>query len=290
MRRLPANRTPLMGMLAVLVLGLPTTALAGPWIKAPGEGYVKAGATVFSAEDSFNQGQSLGLAYLGQTYNLYGEFGLPGGLQVVADVPMVVATNTSAAGVNYINRTLGDMRLELDYGVLQGGPVPLAVGVEAKLPLYTPISEQGVGDPAGAFPRSAAFFPDPGDGNVDVTVKALTGYSFYPAPAWATAELGYRARLGGFADGLHLALSAGGFVWPEHLALGFYASAVVNLQDDPNPELRSTRAFTYLQGFAIVTAAPLDPDLSLTVGVGSIVQAENSSRGTDVSLGVSYAF
>ncbi len=260
---------------------------AGPWIKAPGETYTKVGATFFTAEESFNQGLSTGLAYAGQTYNIYGEVGLPGRLQLIADLPVVVGTNSSQQGVNYVNQSLGDMRLELDWGVAEGLPVALAV--EAKVPLYTPLAQQTSGQ-ITRFPRSATNFPDPGDGNVDVTVKALAGYSLHPLPAWITGELGYRARFDGFVDGIFAVASAGYFVWPEHIALGVFSNAVINLGDDPNPDVRLTREFVYVQGYVLVTAAPLDPDLAVTFSAGSIVYARNSAAGNDFGVGVSYAF
>ncbi len=274
--------------LSALCAAFAAGASAGPWIKAPGEAFVKGGLTHYSAEDSFNQGRDTGMAYTGQTFNVYGEVGLVEGLQAVVDLPVVMGVNTSAAGVRYTNQSLGDLRLELDGALLP--ELPLAIGVETKIPLYTPIGRQGPGDPAADFPRSRINFPDPGDGNVDMTLKLLTGLSLHPTPAWVTAELGYRARFGGFVDGLTASLGAGWFVWPEHVALGLYGNALVNLGQDADPALRSTKQFTYVQAFVLITAAPLADDLSLTLSAGAVVQADNTSRGTDLGLGVSYAF
>lgn len=281
---------------AVVVIGVALAVLplcassvcAGPWIKDLGDGFVKVAFTSFEAEQSFNQGVSTGLAYVGQTTNVYAEAGLGGGFQLIGDLPLVVGTNTSPAGVNYVNATLGDMRLELNYGLLDG-VFPVALGVETKWPLYTPVAEQGAGG-AGAFPRSRANFPDPGDGNVDATFKVLSGVSLYPWPAWLTAELGYRTRFGGFADGIFAVLGGGAFLWPEHVAVGFFSNAVVNVEEDPNPARRSTREFTYVQGYVLITGAPALPGLALTASVGSIITARNAARGDDFSVGVSYEF
>lgn len=268
------------------LLAASATARAGPWVKKPGEAYVKAGATWFEAEEGFNQGISTGLAYTGITYNVYAEVGLPGDVQIVADVPLVLATNQSAAGVNYHNRTLGDARFEVDYALLPD--LPLTLGLEAKVPLYTPLADGG--SDIEQYPRSTAKFPDAGDGNLDLTPKLLFGYSFFPVPAWATAELGYRARLGGFADGLHWALGGGIFAVEDVLAFGVFASGVVNLQEDEDPAAQQTKEYGYGQAYVLVKGLPIDPDLGLTVSAGRIVYARNSSLGTDVSVGVSRGF
>jgi hypothetical protein len=269
-------------LLAFGLLGSPVE--AGPWVKAPGEAYIKTGATFFASEDSFNQGLDTGLSYTGETYNVYAEVGLPGGFQAIVNLPLVMATNTSRSGVQYHNNTLGDLTLELDYAVLPD--LPLAVGVETRLPLFTPVSEQN----GSGFEQSINSFPDPGDSNVDVTAKVLTGYSFHPIPAWATAELGYRARFGGFADGVYAALSTGIFVWPDHIALGLYASGVLNLQEDPDPAARLTKQFLYVQGYALITVAPVLPDMAISLSAGTIALADNTSAGNDFGVGVSYAF
>jgi hypothetical protein len=275
----------LAGLVAAALLAAASSASAGPWVKKAGEGYVKAGATWFEAQEGFNQGISTGLAYTGITYNIYGEIGLPGDLQLVADIPLVLATNQSSGGVNYHNSTFGDARFELDYALLPD--LPLTVGLEAKVPLYTPLAE---GDALRPYPRSTEKFPDAGDGNVDLTPKLLFGYSFHPVPAWATAELGYRARLGGFADGVHWSVGGGIFAVPDYLAFGVYTSGVINVQEDDDPAAQQTKEFSYGQVYALGKGLPFDPDLGLTLSVGRILHARNSSLGTDVSLGVSHGF
>jgi hypothetical protein len=275
------------GALCALCCLWSVSAAAGPWVKKPAEAYLKLGVASFTAEESFNQGVSTGLAYTGVTGNLYAEVGLPSDLQLVVDLPYVMATNQSPQGVNYIQRTFGDARVELDYALLP--ELPLTFGLETKIPLYTPVAMRQDSQ-IQAWDQSRNNFPDPGDGNIDITPKLMTGYSFYPVPAWITAELGYRLRLGGFVDGVFAAASGGVFVWPEHLALGVYANTVVNLGEDEDLTRRATREFVYVQGYALLTAAPLAPELSLTAGVGQIVYAKNSAAGQDLSLGVSYAF
>jgi len=272
--------------LGLAAFAVAATADAGPWVRDPGGAYVKVGAARFTAEDSFNQGVSTGLAYESMTWNVYGEVGLPGRFQLVADLPFVDGRNNSEAGVNYINRTLGDARVQLDYGLFED--LPLTLSLEAKLPLYTPIARQDTSDPIASFPRSAVQFPDAGDGNLDLTPKVQFGHSFHPVPAWATAELGYRARFDDFGDGVFFAASAGLFVWPEHIAIGVFGNGVINLQTDDDPLARATKEFVYVQANTFVTLAPWLKGASLSLSVGTIPWANSTAAGSDVGLGVAY--
>ncbi len=290
MKHLPTLAPPrcvaLLGLGALALTAAP--AAAGPWVRDPGHAYVKLGASRFTADEGFNQGVSTGLAYEGITSSLYAEVGLPARLQLVAELPFVLGVNRSEAGVNYHNRTLGDSRLQLDWGAWEG--LPLTLSLDAKLPLYTPLARQGADAQLADFPQSATRFPDPGDGNIDLTPKVQYGHSFHPLPAWATAELGYRARLGGFTDGLWAAAGAGWFVWPEHVALGVYGNAVINLGQDDDPMVQATREFVYLQGYLLLTAAPWVKDLGLTLSAGVLPWARNAAAGRDLGLGISYAY
>lgn len=277
---------------ALLVWSAP--AHAGPWVKEAGDGYLKLGLSQYEADESFNFGVATGLSYTGTLANLYAEFGLPGDTQLVADVPFVWGVNTSPQGVLYEQRSLGDGRFELDWAPLKAlAPadselrgLPLALGVEVKVPLYANLADR---DDVGAWDDSIEKFPNAGDGNVDVTPKLLAGLSFHPFPGWATAELGYRARFGGFVDGLWLAGGAGVFVWPDWIALGVYGNALVNFTEDADLHVRASREFAYAQGY-ILLQSPYAPGLGLNAGFGRLVWSRNASAGQDLSLGVSYGF
>ena len=283
-------RTCTSSALALLVLLTCSTASAGAWVRDLGSVYVKVGATFFSAEQSFARGVATDLAYESQSYRIYAEIGLPLGLQFVFDVPYVIATNLSGNEVEYHNNTFGDARFGFDLELYER--VPVSVGVDIKVPLYESVSEQGDGglvDIEGQL-YPVEVFPAVGDDNIDITPKVSVGYGLQSWPAWVSAELGYRHRLGGFADSIVTAVNLGAFVWPSHIALGVYANANFNVQDDPNPDVKASSELVYVQGYVLVTAAPWRPELGLTLGVGRIVRAENAGLGTDYSVGVSYTW
>ncbi|MBH23277.1 MAG: hypothetical protein CMH57_02210 [Myxococcales bacterium] len=272
-----------MATLAALSL-IASTGEAGPWVRKPGSTYTKLNLARFSADQSFNQGVDTGLQYMGTTVNLYNEIGLPYRLQLITDVPYVFGRNNSPQGVNYLNNTFGDARFELGHGLVEG--LPLLLAVEAKLPFYSTVADDD--ETFSAFSATRESFPDAGDGNVDVTPKVGAGYSFHPIPAWVTAELGYRVRLDGFADGIFASLGGGVFVLGEHVALNMFSNAVFNVEDDPNPELRATREFVYVQGSVFARYQPWFEGLGLSVGVGWLPYTKNAAAGNDISVGLSY--
>lgn len=280
----------LLGALVVTALFCASQASAGPWVHELGHGYIKAGVTAFSAEESFNRGVAVGTDFNSVTTNVYGEIGLGNGIQLILDVPYIVATNTASTDIAYRHNTLGDGRFQLDYALIPG--LPLALGFEVKVPMYRSVSERddgGVIDVDGETWPST-LFPEVGDDNIDLTPKVMIGYGLRQWPAWMSLELGYKVRLSGFSDGISAAASVGAFVWPEHIALNLYASGLFNLQDDINPELKASKEFVYVQGSVLITAAPWQPDLGLSLFAGGIPWAQNSSQGMDFGAGISYSF
>ncbi|MEL6179093.1 MAG: hypothetical protein AAFS10_09070 [Myxococcota bacterium] len=257
---------------------------AGPWVRAPGSTFTKLNMAQFSADQSFNQGVDTGLQYVGTTFNIYHEMGLPYRLQLITDLPFVMGRNNSAEGVNYLNNTLGDARFELGYGLIEGLPILLAV--ETKIPLYETVANDD--ETFEDFRATRTNFPDAGDGNTDVTPKIGFGVSFHPLPAWLTGELGYRVRYGGFADGIFASLGGGVFVLEDHIALNFFSNAVFNVEDDPNPEVRATREFVYVQGSIFARHNQWVEGLGISVGAGWLPYSQNAAAGRDISIGISY--
>lgn len=266
-------------------------AAAGPWVHELGHAYIKVSGNYFSAEESFNRGVvATGLQFESFTYRLYSEIGLPARFQLTLDLPYTVATNISSADIEFNNNTFGDVRARLDYRLFED--IPLALGVEIKVPAYESVDEQGTGgvvDIDGTIWPTASF-PEVGDGNVDLTGLVMWGHSFYPFPAWVTADVGYQHRFEGFSDGLYVAAGGGVFVWPEHIAIGVHSNGVFTLEEDEDPATQASKEYLYLQGYLLVTAAPWQPQLGLTLSAGGLVHTENAAPGMDFGLGVSYEF
>jgi len=272
----------------VLLLGISPKAHAGPWGREFGKGYAKLGVSYFDAEQSYIRGVPTLLNYSSWTTDLYLEIGLPYQLTAIIDVPYVVGSNESAAGVTFNNHSFGDGLFELDYQITQDWP--LSFGVETKAPLYDLVQDQGVAGLVNVddYLWSASNFPDPGDGNVDLTLKALAGMSLYPLPGWLHAGLGYRIRFDDFVDGIYGCFGAGYFIWPEHLALSFYTEGIINVQEDSDVDVLATKEYLYLQGEVLTKGFPGLPGFGLSVGAGGIPAAKNSSKGYRLNVSISY--
>ncbi len=278
------------------LLGGSAPAHAGPWVHAPGDGYLKTALGVFRANDGVADGQATGLAYQTTTLSLYGEVGLPGRLQFTTYVPFVFGTNESPnSAVRYNHSAFGDVAFALDHAPIRN--FPFTFGVEVKVPTYRDPSQltsaRGISDDV----YDPIKFPVLGDNNVDVTPRVQLGYGFRRIPGWTQLDIGYRwrgcrqhsvGRCEDLRDGLALAGSVGVWVWPQRVAAEIYAKASLPLQPESDRTVPTERS-VYVQGKLTLT----DPDLNglgFGIGVGSIVYADAAARGFDVSIGISYNF
>jgi hypothetical protein len=261
----------------------PRDADAGAWVRPFGSIYLKGGLSWYSGAPVAGSAGVEGTEFDSATYDLYAELGLPLELQLIAHVPYVIATNQTPIGARFINHTLGDLRFELDRAIFQA-PFPLAVGVEAKIPGYDPIREQNLPAEMSAF--SSGSFPDVGDGNIDITPKLLAGWWWPEASAWFSAEVGWRARLRGHADGVAGSGGAGVFVIGQTLALGVHAQYFVRVESE-NLD-RPSRGYLSTSGFVLLKSlGSWMPRVGLTLRGGAVIY-EGSPAGREVSFGVIY--
>ncbi|MCB9741838.1 MAG: hypothetical protein H6740_04435 [Alphaproteobacteria bacterium] len=270
----------------MLLAALTATALAGPWVHPQGEGYLRLGGDHFQAASGVVDGQSTGLQYRSESLSLYGEWGLGRSTQLVGSLPMVTATQREAEGEGAIWRHTwtGDLRLELDHALKPGRP--LALGAELRLPTYRDPAQfaEAQGVEPSLLPSFVLNFPQLGDRNVDLTLKALGGVS--GARGWAWGELGPRLRFGGYAHSLHAASSVGAWAVPDHLALAAWTNLTLRAPWI-TPE-RATRQEWGLTGQALIALPQAAPGWMLELRGGGVLWAESAARGWSAGLGLSY--
>ena len=275
---------------SAMTLLVGSAAHAGPWVKDPGNAYVKAGYVRFSA-DTFVQPDGTvaeGLSYVGNTSHLYAEVGVAPRLQLVTNVPFVVAQNKDGE-VAYINRQGGDMDVGAEVRIL-GDQVPVSLQALAKIPLYdnADLLQYGL---------VGANFPAMGDGQVDLTATAAvgTGFSLGSVRGWTAAEAGYRHRtewwLGdssqpdrAYVDGVtwHGQLGYSPSIEDRDLGwLSIDASGVHNLSEDEVTkqwvQLSASTGIRVAKGFAA------------ELGASWLPWARASSQGRSISAGVSWS-
>ena len=267
----------------LLAFSLAMPAQAGPWIRDAGDGYLKLSASNFKGDQYYRAGVATELESGAEAVSLYGEVGLGRPLQLVLLMPYQVATNETEGGVRYENHPLGDVRLQLDADLDAG--FPLALSLELKVPLYTPVAEQSLTGDQQAWRTN---FPDVGDGNVDVTLKLQAGTSLELVPGWVTGALGYTKRMGYYVDSLSFAAQLGVWLWPEHVHLSVYTQGNINVRADPFPELLASRESVSVEGTLGVTGLPHLEGVSVMLGWGQVVYARYAAKGSLMSVALAH--
>ena len=181
-------------VLALLVL-LPTLAHAQAWTPKAGEGYAKLAYGQTTADERFDRDGTLvpyddrlgDADFRSRGAFLYAEYGLRDWLTAVALLPYQAA-DVDAAGlrvreVSGLGTANLGLRLRLRPPFVKGHPNrAFALNLTAGLPL--------------GYDRNAD--PALGGGQLDFTGLFAFGQSFYPAPAYLQAGLGYRLRTASF--------------------------------------------------------------------------------------------
>ena len=174
---------------------LPTLAHAQAWTPKAGEGYAKLAYGQTAASERFDAGGALvpydsrlgDADFRSRGAFLYAEYGLRDWLTAVALFPYQSA-DVDAAGlrvreVSGLGTAQFGLRLRLRPPFVKGHPNrAFALNVSAGLPM--------------GYDRNAD--PALGGGQLDLTGLFAFGTSFYPAPAYLQAGLGYRLRTASF--------------------------------------------------------------------------------------------
>ena len=276
-------------MLALLLATLSPSAQAGPWVKAPGELYVKSGYVRFAADDFVDPaGETLtGSSYLGQTAHLYGEVGVVGPVQAVFNLPFVGSRNV-AGDATYINRALGDLDVGLEAGTRVADRVPVSLQVLAKVPLYDN------GDLA-QYGLAGGRFPAIGDGQLDLTAMLAVGSGVQLGGfrGFVAAEAGYRHRTERWVgdssepdrelvDGVPWHLQVGWSPTFGDWQAGWWsvdAWAIQNFQESDN-----TKEWIQLATSLGINVAP---GVALELGASQMVWGRATSIGRSLLAGVS---
>jgi hypothetical protein len=266
---------------------------AGAWTKPAGGGYAKLGSATFVSDHGYDErGERVpadGFLLRAQTLYGYGELGLTDDLTLVGFVPYVMATNQHATGVNFHTLSAGDAMVGLQLALFSYENIVTSTRVEVKVPLYrgAPSIRGRQTSRVPGYPRTSAYFPAVGDGQVDVTGFVAAGASLPWVNGFLTGELGYRVRTGDITDAV-LGNGTLGFT-----VLGGFVLLMVNSQlivtFPATDEIREVVGKGY---WAVGPAAMVRvwDGLSLEVGADLITRGVNAAGGIQLLAGVSYVF
>lgn len=180
-------------------------ALAGGWTQKEGVGFYKLGFQYIRAKNFYEpSGNRVSITPLGDyTVSLYGEYGITDWLTGVGYIPFYKQNTLDKvvgqpSGRVYFegDRALGfaDPDIGVRIALIRNTPIVLSVGVSFGIP---------IGDSKQANGLLS------GDGEFNQAVLLQAGYSLYPIPAYATAQVGFNNRTRGFSDEFQYAAQFG---------------------------------------------------------------------------------
>lgn len=268
----------------ILVFFVGTDALAGPWVKAPGEAYLKVSGSTFTSDqvvDAEGVDSTTPWTYSNRSITTYLDVGIAPRTGLNVSLPFQIAANTYDS-IAYERSGFGDLGLGLSFALLQER-CPLTLELSGSIPLYSGViaSDAEVGATGGTDP-SQRYLPMLGDGSMEFAPGLSAGCSLHPIPAWITAQISYQIRNKGFGDGIKSSFGVGGYLWPERVALTGGINTVQRLDSDAERPTKS-----YLSAYA---------GLLITIGWGFSAEATASivpggafvAKGTTYMVGISY--
>ena len=192
----------------------------GGWTSKHLNGFFKVEGRVLAATDWYDDtGKVIPIPenfYLANSF--YGEFGVLDRLDVIVNIPFLV-TNAQSAQETTGNNTplvqedlvsgIGDIRVGVRYGILQNTPLVLSASLFFGLPTGSQAKEND--------------FVATGDGEFNQLLKIEAGYSFYPAPFYLGAGVGFNNRTQNFSDEIHLYTEVGASFWKR-----FFVKVAIN--------------------------------------------------------------
>ena len=268
----------------ILALCVGSEALAGSWVKPPGEAYIKVSGSTFTSDqvaDATGTDSTTPWTYSNRSITTYLDVGIAPRTGLNVSLPFQIAANTYDS-IAYERSGFGDLGLGLSIALLQKR-CPLTLELSGSIPLYSGViaSNAEVGATGGSD-ASQRYLPMLGDGAMEFAPGLSAGCSLHPIPAWITAQISYQIRNQGFGDGLKSSFGVGGFIWPKRLALTGGVNTVQRFDSDAERPTKS-----YLSAYA---------GLLMTIGWGVSAEATASivpggvfvAKGTTYMFGLSY--
>lgn len=256
----------------ILLLLIPTIAIAGGWTQKTDHGYFKIGGRLLRAPERYDStGRRMDIPTYGDfTMSLYGEYGFTNWFTVVASVPVVkrvtinrqVSNRTGlelTAGAERTN--VGDIDLGGRFGILQQGNTVLAAQVTLGLPTGNATATDGTAT---------------GDGEFNQLLALQVGHSFHPVPLYATADVSINNRTKGFARQWMLGAELGWNISSDLLVLG-RIQGVGSLGSSQLAE--SSIAFASNQRY-LVYGIEANMQLTTLVGVAAGIESATWARNT----------
>lgn len=272
----------------ILLLIASTTYSQSAWNKKKGSGFFKLSQSFIVSDQFFDNSKEVVDITTTGVYitSIYGEYGLSDKFTAFAYVPIFFRntlneiefsiSNTTQAG-DELN-SVGDTNIGLAYAIKQDSKFVL----NASFMLGLPVGNDSGGD-TGLLQS--------GDGEFNQLIRANWGYSFYPAPFYATGSVGFNNRTNDFSDEFHWGIEFGATI-KEDFNLAF---KVYNITSFENGDALASQNGIFANNTEFLS---FGPELSYThndkFGLSATIQGAASGRNIlaapNYSFGIHYQF
>jgi|GEM_PF-1024774 len=267
------------------------------WTHPAGHGYAKLGSSTFGSFVGYDEEGRLlepdGFVLVAQTFNGYLELGLADRLTVVGSLPLVLSTNRHDSGIAFHTVGAGDAQLGLRASLWQPQvPVVGVLQVSAQLDVKMPLYE---GAPAlrgrstvivPGYPKTSRFFPALGDGQVDISGRAMLGGSLPVVDGFFSADAGWRMRAGPVTDAALANANVGVWLFSRALLVQGHLQSVLSLPNAMGEREMRGKGFVTVGASLVV---PVWGGFNFECGADVLPYGVNTAAGGQLHLGVSYA-
>lgn len=200
-----------------------STAAAGPWPREQGTGFVQLGFSTIGYNKAYgdnSQKHNLAADVRDNVAQVFAEYGLPSGFTVSTMVPVkfLTAKPHTPGLAKVTNSGLADIDLTVRKTWAHNDGFALAT----EMLLGLPVGSRS--DPNGLFL---------GDGEFNVTPRAVVGQSFYPLPLYLIADLGFNFRTNNFSHDVPYGLEIGYGAFERTLYIILQISGRESLSNKP---------------------------------------------------------
>jgi hypothetical protein len=271
--------------LSVLTLALliVQSADAGPWPRKHRSGYLQIGFSTIGYDRIYNADavkQPIDADVRDNVVQLYADFGLSDLLTVTAMVPykFIKATPTQPSATSQgsstaTNAGIGDIDVWVRYNLLQSGGTVLSGEVLFGLPTGDDR------DPNGLIL---------GDGEFNIMPRLLFGRSFYPAPVYLTADIGYNFRGTGFSDDVQFNAEVGYGFFSGRLYLMMLVSGQISTKTETTKDTPAAALGLDNNNREFIAFVP-KALYKFGGGFGLVVSYATATHGRNVAAGAVFA-
>lgn len=267
--------------------------LAGPWTRKSGTGFVQLGFSTIGYSKIYDdraEKASLNVDARDNVLQLLIEYGLTDQVTLSATTPfkfLSVTPKQSAPGADARNSGIGDIEVAAKHSWMNSSGDVFA-------------AELMLGLPTGSIANANGLRT--GDGEFNTTIRWFWGRSFYPAPWYLSADIGFNFRTMGFSHDVPYNIEAGYGFMESRLYLILLVSGRESLSNKPTlvaqastAEMAAAALGLYSNNteyLAIISKVffKIDTQWALAASFATAAHGRNVAGGFVFAGGVAYAF